>query len=450
MNRSLFFYLATRVLLARIRFALCLSVVWLPITSESLAQQGSGFDNRFATARAPEFNADILAFRDDSTSATRLTLYTRISHSKLSFVKRDSSFLGFYEINAAFIDQSGRLAHEELFIDTIRTSDYQRTIAKDVFHSNRFTFTLSPNTYTAQIKITDLESRREYQETRAITVKNFARTGIHLSTVMLVSTRFDSLTGKVEYYPNLSSAIIQDRTEPQLYYEVYVTDRTIDSLYFTYNIVLKSYKDEVVDEYTRTFISTGKKTRILDTLSMQKLKSGNYQLTISAFDKFTKQVYDKTTLFFFTRVSGQAMFIRNLDEAIEQLEYIADGDEVDKMREAKSQEEKLALFNAFWARVDPIPETSENELMLEYYTRIEFANQNFSSYFQGWKSDMGRVYIKYGPPDFIERQPFSMDSQPYEVWEYYQHNIRLIFVDTSGFGNYRLVRPEWDARNRIR
>jgi GWxTD domain-containing protein len=437
-------------LIARLLHLVWLYACGLCVVPDLLAQQGSGFDNRFAIARTPEFNADIVASKDDSTSATRLTLYTRIAYNKLSFIKRDSTFYAFYEINAAFTDKNGRLAHEELFIDTIRTTDYQRTIAKDLFHSNSFTFTLLPGDYTAQIKITDLESRREYKETRIVTVKNFMRSGVHLSTVMLVFTRFDSLTGKVEYYPNLSAAIIQDKTDPQLYYEVYVTNRTMDSLYLNYNIVLKSYKDEVVDDYTRTFVCTGKKTRILDTLSMQKLKSGNYMLTISAFDKFTKQVYDKTSLLFFTRVSGQALFIRNLDEAIEQLEYIADGDEIDKMRNAKSQEEKLKLFNAFWAKVDPTPGTPENELMLEYYSRVEFANQNFSSYFPGWKSDMGRVYIKYGPPDFIERQPFSMDSQPYEIWEYYQHNIRLIFVDTSGFGNYRLVRPEWDARNRIR
>ncbi len=439
-----------RPLIARLLHLAWLYACGLCVVPDLLAQQGSGFDNRFATTRTPDFNLDIVTFKDDSTSATRLTLYTRIAHNKLSFIKRDSTFYAFYEINAAFIDKNGRLAHEELFIDTIRTTDYQRSIAKDIFHSNTFTLSLPPNTYTVLIKIIDLESRREYKETRIVTVKNFMRSGVHLSTVMLVFTRFDSLTGKIEYFPNLSAAIIQDKTEPQLYYEVYVTDRAMDSLYLNYNIVLKSYKDEVVDDYTRTFVSTGKKTRILDTLSMQKLKSGNYLLTISAFDKFTKQVYDKTSLFFFTRVSGQALFIRNLDEAIEQLEYIADGDDIDKMRKAKSQEEKLKLFNAFWAKVDPTPDTPENELMLEYYSRIEFANQNFSSYFPGWKSDMGRVYIKYGPPDFIERQPFSMDSQPYEIWEYYQHNIRLIFVDTSGFGNYRLVRPEWDARNRIR
>jgi len=427
-----------------------LCVFLLCALHESFAQQGSGFDNRFTTVRAPDFNADFVVFKDDSTGAAHLTLYTRLSYSKLSFVKRDSLFYAVYEINAAFIDRNGRLAHEEHFVDTLCTTNYQSTIAKDFFHSNSFTFTLPPGTYTAQIKIVDLESHREYKETRVVNVKNFMQSGIHLSTLMLVLTHFDSLTGKIEYYPNLSAAIIQDKTEPQIYYEVYVTNRAIDSLYLDYTIVLKSYKDEVVDNYMRTFVSTGKKTRILDTLSMQKLKSGNYLLTISAIDKFTKQVYDKATLDFFTRLSGQALFIRNLDEAIEQLEYIADSEEIDKMRRAKSQEEKLKLFNAFWARVDPTPDTPENELMQEYYSRVEFANQNFSSYFPGWRTDMGRVYIKYGPPDFIERQPSSIDSYPYEIWEYYQHNLRLIFVDTSGFGNYRLLRPEWDVRNRIR
>jgi GWxTD domain-containing protein len=159
---------------------------------------------------------------------------------------------------------------------------------------------------------------------------------------------------------------------------------------------------------------------------------------------------DESSIVFLARVQGTSFLIQDIDKAIEQLEYIATWEEISKMREAKTHEEKVRLFNEFWKRYDPSPGTEENELQVEYYSRIEYANQNFSSYAEGWRTDMGRIFVKYGMPDVIERQPPMMNQRPYEIWEYQQHNLRLIFVDVSGFGNYRLLRPEWDSRNRIR
>jgi hypothetical protein len=42
------------------------------------------------------------------------------------------------------------------------------------------------------------------------------------------------------------------------------------------------------------------------------------------------------------------------------------------------------------------------------------------------------------------------ETKPYEVWEYYELNRRYVFVDESGFGDYRLLYPIWDDRNRLR
>lgn len=69
--------------------------------------------------------------------------------------------------------------------------------------------------------------------------------------------------------------------------------------------------------------------------------------------------------------------IQDIDKAIEQLEYIATWEEISKMREAKTADEKIRLFNEFWKKYDPSPGTEENELQTEYYSRIEYANQKF-------------------------------------------------------------------------
>ncbi len=137
---------------------------------------------------------------------------------------------------------------------------------------------------------------------------------------------------------------------------------------------------------------------------------------------------------------GMSNMIENLDGAVEQLKYIASMSVIKKMRKA-DQEEKKRLFLEFWEKKDPTPGTQENELMNEYYRRVNFSNQNFSGYLEGWKSDMGMVYILFGPPSDIERHPFELQTKPYEVWYYYELNRTFIFVDESGFGEYRLITP---------
>ena len=85
---------------------------------------------------------------------------------------------------------------------------------------------------------------------------------------------------------------------------------------------------------------------------------------------------------------------------------------------------------------DPTPLSKRNESMIEYYRRLTFANAHFSNtYSEGWKTDMGMVYILFGMPTNIERHPYEMDTKPYEIWQYDNINRQFVFVDYSGFGD---------------
>jgi hypothetical protein len=57
---------------------------------------------------------------------------------------------------------------------------------------------------------------------------------------------------------------------------------------------------------------------------------------------------------------------------------------------------------------------------------------------------MGMIFILFGPPSNIERHPFEIDYKPYEIWYYYELNREFVFVDETGFGEYRLVSPIYD------
>jgi hypothetical protein len=58
---------------------------------------------------------------------------------------------------------------------------------------------------------------------------------------------------------------------------------------------------------------------------------------------------------------------------------------------------------------------------------------------------MGMVYVIFGEPSNIERHPYDMDQKPYEIWDYYDINRQFVFLDNTGFGDYRLITPIWDT-----
>jgi len=126
----------------------------------------------------------------------------------------------------------------------------------------------------------------------------------------------------------------------------------------------------------------------------------------------------------------------NLDIAIEMMKFIVDESQLNRLRSG-STAEKEKKFREFWNQRDPSPNTEFNELMAEYYNRIDYAYKNFSSLqTPGFETDQGRAYILYGPPENIERR-LPADAPTREVWEY--SNRTLIFEATTGFGDFRLI-----------
>ncbi len=123
--------------------------------------------------------------------------------------------------------------------------------------------------------------------------------------------------------------------------------------------------------------------------------------------------------------------------------YITSRDRINELLKIEDQQKKYDRFMEFWKSKDPTPETEENELMDEYYSRVEYANEHFATYQEGWKTDMGMVFIILGPPNNVERRPFNYNSPAYEIWEYYALNRSFIFVDYTGFGDYRLINRDF-------
>lgn len=127
----------------------------------------------------------------------------------------------------------------------------------------------------------------------------------------------------------------------------------------------------------------------------------------------------------------------NVSVAIDMMEAILDKEEYRRVRRLNTNE-KEKYFREYWNPKDPSPGTEYNELMVEYYRRVDLAYERFSSATTpGYASDQGKTFILMGEPDRITRR-FPPDQPALEIWEY--GDRQMIFQATSGFGDFQLVR----------
>jgi GWxTD domain-containing protein len=143
----------------------------------------------------------------------------------------------------------------------------------------------------------------------------------------------------------------------------------------------------------------------------------------------------------------------------EDVTYIITDEERKAFKNLSTDEEREQAIEQFWLRRDPTPDTMENEYKEEHYRRIAYANERFASGIPGWRTDRGRIYITFGPPDEIESHPSggsyerpmeegggNTSTYPFEKWRYRYlegsglgTNVEIEFVDTTMSGEYRMT-----------
>ncbi|MCZ2074915.1 MAG: GWxTD domain-containing protein [Bryobacteraceae bacterium] len=141
----------------------------------------------------------------------------------------------------------------------------------------------------------------------------------------------------------------------------------------------------------------------------------------------------------------------------EDVAYIITDEERAAFKRLSTDDEIEQFIEQFWLRRDPTPDSIENEYKEEHYRRIAYANERFASGIPGWKSDRGRIYITFGPPDENESHPSggsyerpmeegggTTSTYPFEKWRYrwiegIGTDVIIEFVDPTMTGEYRMT-----------
>ena len=133
--------------------------------------------------------------------------------------------------------------------------------------------------------------------------------------------------------------------------------------------------------------------------------------------------------------------------------YIITPQEKAEFQSLQTDQQRQDFIERFWQKRDPTPGTPRNEFQEEHYRRIAYANDHFGfDGTEGWRTDRGRIYIWFGPPD--AREVFEKgrsDSQgkttapPFEQWRYRAiqgvgDNVTMEFIDRDRTGNYQMTK----------
>ena len=139
------------------------------------------------------------------------------------------------------------------------------------------------------------------------------------------------------------------------------------------------------------------------------------------------------------------------------IEYIITPAERKAFNQLQTNGEREQFIEEFWARRNPDPGSEENTFKDQFYRRVAYANEHFSSGVPGWRTDRGRIYIMWGPPTSIQSHPTGgtyirpaaegggeTDTYPFTDWTYRYlpgigENVTLEFVDPTMSGEYYLT-----------
>jgi GWxTD domain-containing protein len=394
------------------------------------------------------FFTDFAAFREDVGEKFRVEVYYKILTKGLTFVKEGDKYKAAYEVqvfasNKINKERSGTSVDEHYTVDS-----YEETRSPSDFLINQVNLSLYSGRYKLRVRLVDQNSGSTLDDEKDLNIPSRSKDKIVFSDIEFIRQISDSTADSRlnrkgrEIIPSVSRSYGDTDPILRFYFEIYGGPPTPPT-YLLRSTIEHRAKD-FRHQDTVTVVLGPTVYSAYDSVNIEGFPSGDYFLILELLEQ--NQVKAKLDRTFQIDWSFFNLLKNDYAKAIDQLKYVASSDEMKKLRQVPV-DKRMQAWLEFWKSKDPTPNTQENELKDEYYRRLKYVNQNFTlPTREGWETDMGMVYMIYGPPDDVERHPFERESQAFQKWYYYKSNRVFLFVD-RGDGEY-LLQPPYDGINR--
>lgn len=397
-----------------------------------------------------------------------LELYYSLNRKQLEFVPQKEGYLSGIIVHMVIKDEDDSLVEDRMWRIGSWVENLEEVQQRDYFTLDVVSTILSPGRYTAEFEVEDVISEKKGKTTKELLVRDYSSDGLGLSDIEMSyrAEEADEVSkftkGTREMLLNSTGFFNVDEMMLYFYGEIYgLTTSAMDSSKYKLNYsVFDTNGNLVADFGDQVEENKGKTGVIMAGINISAIPVGEYLFRLSAQDLQAKSEAEVNKKFFVFKAgpvsepvsSESTLTEEEAKNARKEIAYIALPSEL-KLYDELDLRGKTEFLKKFWKDRDASPETPENEFKIEHYRRWNYVNEYFSRTSEskdGWNTDMGRTYIKYGEPDEIERHPSSRDVPPYEKWSYnnLQGGVYFIFVELEGYGTYTLVHST--AKNEIK
>lgn len=237
--------------------------------------------------------------------------------------------------------------------------------------------------------------------------------------------------GNLQIIPNPEAVFNERNYLVYTYAEIYNLEP--EKQYSVFYTVLSEEGDTIKKLPPNTLIPPQKDVIEIGGVNVITLDEGTYLIKIEVIQGDRKVSREKTFYMTGAALPEITEFTDKERQYYDFIDYIATKKELEFYR-SLSDVGKKEFLRRFWFKVG-------KDALHEFISRVEHADTYYTTGSKkGRHSDRGRIYIKYGKPDEVERYPSSIAGRASERWFYYERGgIEFIFVDKRGYGEYELV-----------
>ena len=368
-----------------------------------------------------------------SKDSMKTVIFMEIPFSSLQFVKKGSEYVTYYQASISMSVDKGMNVFNKVWLDSMVVKNYEDTWSKNKNSKHFFSQNIKiGNDYSIIAELQDLDTRKKGIQTKKIKTKNFKKIPNIISPLFLMDLKGEWGFGK-DKIPTIGYRVREIGNGVTLKISGLINRES-----YALGVLLND--EDLIDSVFYAEDIDGSGGYFNQSIFIPSEKFKNIKNNFNIFLKQGGKLIEQNVSFSIYR-AGLSNSIRDIDVALKQMKYMLDNNQ-SLLLKSKNKSEREIFFNQIWKAKDPTPLTEYNELMEEYFNRVNYTIEHFDGWEAGWETDRGMVYILFGAPDEIDRFNSNNNlNKTKQVWIYRKIGKEFSFTDQNGFGDFRLDSP---------
>ncbi len=395
-----------------------------------------------------------------------IEIYMQFVSSSLKYEGKETGLQGKIAIRLN-VSQKDSTYFSDLYL--LESPLMKDSIVEDFYDVVRFA--ILPGPYKLKVELSDVlnDKSKAVMAESELVVKDLSQdvtlSDLEIAEFAKKSDLSNNFTKSGFYIlPRLTNYYPSELRKIPVYFEVYNSNQLSDSVFILKQTVknVETSKELFDYEYYSKHVKSTV-VPIIRGVDIANLPSGKYELIYTILDRTKNELFAQSYTFERTNMLDQNLNMENLvldpafqnsitddslDFYLESLIPISKQNEIlNIISSLKTKNKEIARkhIQAFWVKTNA---TNPYESWISYKQQVLFVQKLYSNNFQdGYETDRGRVYLKYGAPTNVIQKETSPSEYPYEIWQYNKierfSNRRFIFYNPDLVNNtYRLLHSD--------